>query len=187
MNQEQVISAEVSALQQGELVVYPTEAVWGIGCDPLNEAAVLALLAAKQRSVEKGLILIASDYAQLVPFIDETKLSDAVQQQIFASWPGPYTWLMPASEHAPSWVTGGSELIAVRVTNHPSVVRMCEEFGGAIVSTSANITGTPTEQQLDKVKSVFGQQVKAYVDEALGGNSQASTITNSLTGQVIRN
>lgn len=179
-------SAELLALQQGDLVVYPTEGVWGIGCDPRNEQAVMALLEAKQRPVEKGLILIAADYSQVLPYIDESKISESRKKEIFSSWPGAYTWLMPVAENTPKWITGGSELVAVRVTAHPTVIRMCNEFGGAIISTSANVTGTPTEHKLENVKQVFGQLVQAYVDEALGGNSQASTITNAITGEIIR-
>ena len=187
VKQDKMVSAEVSAIQAGKLIVYPTEAVWGIGCDPLNEQAVMALLEAKQRPVDKGLILIASDYQQLKAYVDEDKLTEQKLAQIFDTWPGAYTWLLPASDKAPSWITGGSELIAVRVTQHSSVVRMCNEYAGAIVSTSANVTGTPTEHELDKVKQVFADKVAVYLDEPLGGNTQASTITNSLTGQVIRN
>lgn len=179
-------SAELAALQQGGLVVYPTEGVWGIGCDPRNEKAVMSLLEAKRRPVEKGLILIAADYSQVLPYIDEDKIPEQQKQAIFDSWPGAYTWLMPVAEDTPKWITGGSELVAVRVTAHPTVIRMCEEFQGAIISTSANITGMPTEHELENVKTVFGDLVDAYVDEALGGNTQASTITNALTGEVIR-
>ena len=179
-------SAELAALQQGGLVVYPTEGVWGIGCDPRNEKAVMSLLEAKQRPVEKGLILIAADYSQVLPYIDENKIPEQQKQAIFDSWPGAYTWLMPVAEDTPKWITGGSESVAVRVTAHPTVIRMCEEFQGAIISTSANITGTPTEHELENVKTVFGDLVNAYVDEALGGNTQAATITNALTGEVIR-
>lgn len=179
-------SAELATLQQGGLVVYPTEGVWGIGCDPRNEKAVMSLLEAKQRPVEKGLILIAADYSQVLPYINENKIPEQQKQAIFASWPGAYTWLMPVAEGTPKWITGGSELVAVRVTAHPTVIRMCEEFQGAIISTSANVTGTPTEHELENVKKVFGELVDSYVDEALGGNTQASTITNALTGEVIR-
>lgn len=186
VEKEQRSSAELLALQQGGLVVYPTEAVWGIGCDPKNEQAVLALLKAKKRPVEKGLILIAADYSQILPYIDESKISAQRKQEILDSWPGAFTWLLPVAKNTPDWITGGSELVAVRVTAHPTVIRMCNEFGGAIISTSANVTGTPTEQLLINVKQVFGEQVNAYVDEALGGNTQASTIINSLTGEVIR-
>ena len=183
---EAKVSTELLALQRGGIVVYPTEAVWGIGCDPRNEHAVMSLLRAKQRPVEKGLILIASEYSQLIPYINESRIPQERKDEIFKSWPGPYTWLLPVADDTPTWITGGSKLVAVRVTNHPTVIRMCNEFGGAIISTSANVTGTPTEHLLENVKQVFGNQVDAYVDEALGGNTQASIITNSLTGEVIR-
>lgn len=185
-DEELNLSAEVQALKQGELIVYPTEAVWGIGCDPKNVEAVTGLLKAKQRPLEKGLILIAKDYSQLLGFIDDNKIPTHRRAEVLSSWPGAVTWLLPAAKSTPDWLTGGSELIAVRVTNHPTVRRMCEEFSGAIVSTSANITGTETSTQLSEIKQVFKQQVSVYVDEPLGGNRQASTIINSITGQVLR-
>lgn len=174
------------ALQQGQVIVYPTEGVWGMGCAPLNETAVNLLLTIKKRPIEKGLILIASEFSQLAPFIDETKLTQEIKEQIFASWPGPVTWLLPANEKTPHWLTGGSELIATRVTAHPVVRAICDEFGGAITSTSANITGSPTATNLNDIKLQFSEQIGAYVDAALGGNTQPSKIINALTGQIIR-
>ena len=66
-----------ASLARGGILAYPTEGVWGLGCDPRDEAAVLRLLDIKQRDVAKGLILIASSEAQLAPFIDMTALDDA--------------------------------------------------------------------------------------------------------------
>ena len=106
--------------------------------------------------------------------------------QIFSSWPGPYTWLLPASKLAPVWISGGSELVAVRVTSHPTVRRLCREFGGAIVSTSANLTGQPTQTNLSKIKQQFESKIAFYVDEPLGHSNQPSTIINGMTGQTIR-
>lgn len=180
------ISQETLALQSGELIVYPTEAVWGIGCDPTNETAIQKLLKAKQRPLEKGVIIIASEYQQIKPFIKEDDISTEQKEKIMASWPGPYTWLLPASEQVSAMLTGGSELIAVRVTTHPTVRRICNEFNGPIISTSANKTGQPTPEQLLEIKTIFAEQVKVYVDEPLGGNSKPSKIINGLTGQVIR-
>jgi len=179
-------SKEVIALNNGELIVYPTEAVWGIGCDPQNEQAFDKLLAAKNRPMEKGVIIIASDYSQVLHYIDEQKIPESRREEIFAAWPGPVTWLMPVKKDVCHWITGGSELIAVRVTNHPTVIRICDEFGGAIVSTSANLSGEPTPENLVGVKQVFGDKVSVYVDEALGENRRPSRIINALNGQVIR-
>ena len=93
--------AAVTALRKGGVIAYPTEGVWGLGCDPRDEAAVLRLLALKQRAVDKGLILIASDEAQLADFVDMSPLDAATREVVRASWPGPNTWIVPASSTAP--------------------------------------------------------------------------------------
>lgn len=179
--------AAVAALKHKQVIVYPTEAVWGIGCDPQSETAVNHLLEIKQRPIEKGLILIAANFSQLEKYVELARLSDDIKQQIFDSWPGAVTWLLPCSDLAPLWITGGSELIAVRVTDHPTVIDLCNEFDDAIVSTSANITGQPTCDHLAEIEALFSDQVAVYVDEPLGGNTQPSTIKNAFTGNVVRN
>ena len=128
-------------LHQGGIVAYPTEAVYGLGCDPLNAAAVYRLLDLKQRPVDKGLILIAANAEQLRPFIDE--LPAAARQRVEDSWPGPATWVCPARPETPHWLTGRHDSLAVRVTAHPLAAALCAAFGGPVVSTSANTTGHP--------------------------------------------
>lgn len=114
-NFEQVLNA----LKQGEVIAYPTEGVFGVGCDPDNPEAIQKLLELKQRPVEKGLILIAASYDQLLPYIDESQLTEEQLQTVHATWPGPYTWIMPASDKVSNWVSGQFDSIAVRVTDHP--------------------------------------------------------------------
>lgn len=179
-------SNETLALKAGDLIVYPTEAVWGIGCDPKNNDAIYKLLEAKNRPLEKGVILIASHYQQLSPYLSEEKVPTDRMEQILSSWPGPVTWLLPVSKLVSNLLTGGSDLIAVRVTDHPTVKRICDEFGGAIISTSANKTGQATPIKLEEIQEIFEEQVKCYVDEPLGGNLKPSKIINGLTGQIIR-
>ena len=137
------VEATVAALRRGGVVAYPTEAVWGLGCDPRDEAATLRLLALKQREVEKGLILIAADEAQLAPFVDMAALDAGQRDAVCASWPGPHTWIVPASPAAPRWITGAHAGIAVRVSAHPPVVELCRAYGGARVSHSAKRPGQP--------------------------------------------
>lgn len=186
INTNEVNPPEIQALQNGEVIIYPTEAVYGMGCDPTNQSAVLRLLEIKQRPVEKGLILIAHDYSQLLPFIDDKKIPMYKRADIISRWPGPTTWLLPASKNAPKWITGQHELIAVRVSDHLTVRRICKTFGGAIVSTSANITGEPTITDLASLQEQFKSQISVIVDEPLGGYDQPSKIINSLTGEILR-
>ncbi|MDE1037166.1 Sua5/YciO/YrdC/YwlC family protein, partial [Escherichia coli] len=92
----------------------------------------------------------------------------------------------PAAKNTPKWLTGQFDTIAVRVTNHPTVKQLCQQFGKPLVSTSANLSGQDTVTSIAMAKTEFGQQVAFYVDEALGGNTQPSTIKDAMTGKVFR-
>ena len=141
-----------AVLRTGGIIAYPTEAVWGLGCDPFDEAAVLRLLAIKQRPVEKGLILIASSIVQLEGLADWDALPRKRRDDVLATWPGPHTWIVPATPRVPRWITGAHDGVAVRVSAHPVVVALCGSFGGALVSTSANPAAAPpprTEAEID--------------------------------------
>ena len=180
------IADAVAALHRGGVVAYPTEAVWGLGCDPRDEAATLRLLALKQREVGKGLILIAADEAQLAPFVDMDALDAGQCDAVRASWPGPNTWIVPASADAPAWITGDHDGIAVRVSAHPVVVALCEGFGGALVSTSANIATLPsprTRAELD-LRIVAG--VDSVAPGETGGLLQATPIRDARDGRNLR-
>jgi len=175
----------VKAFTEGQLIAYPTEAVYGLGCDPQNEHAVQALLTIKQRPVEKGMILIADNYQQLSAYIDEDQIPIDKREQIFASWPGPYTWLLPKSNSAPYWVTGSSEMIAVRITAHGMVKDMCRQLGSALVSTSANLSGQPPITSANGIREQFADSV-FLVEGELGGATTPSQIRHGLTGELVR-
>ena len=180
------IDTITALLRQGGVIAYPTEGVWGLGCDPHNEAAVLRLLALKQRDVAKGLILIASDEAQLAPFIETSPLSQAQLAQVRASWPGPNTWIVPASANAPHWITGAHNGIAVRVTAHPLVRALCDGFGGALVSTSANIASEPSPSCREDLDARIIAGVDVIADGETLGRQQPSTIRDARSGSTLR-
>ncbi|NAW66453.1 L-threonylcarbamoyladenylate synthase type 1 TsaC [Photobacterium halotolerans] len=180
------LSQVVTALQQGEVIAYPTEAVFGVGCDPDNPEAVARLLALKQRPIEKGLILIAADYAQLAPYIDDSQLSDEQKARIFATWPGPVTWVMPTKPQVPTFLTGQFTTIAVRVTDHPLVQQLCREFGKPLTSTSANLTGEPPCRTVDEVVSQLGDHLSTILHGETGGRDNPSEIRDAATGHIFR-
>ena len=184
-NNQQTLSF-IQALEQEEVIVYPTEAVYGLGCDPDSETAVHKLLAIKQRPVEKGLILIADNYAQILNYVDDERIPQDRRTEIFSSWPGAITWVMPAKKSTPKWLTGQFDTIAVRVTDHPVVKKLCREFGKPLVSTSANLTGQEPVITLDQAKQSFGNQVAVYVEGSLGGNTKPSQIRDAFTGKLFR-
>jgi L-threonylcarbamoyladenylate synthase len=168
----------------GGVVAYPTEAVWGLGCNPFDAEAVEHLLVLKQRPVSKGLILIAANIEQLEPFIDH--LDDLQIQRMKNSWPGPFTWLVPNNQRAPSWITGDFNSLALRVTDHPVAASLCKAYGGVIVSTSANVQGQPPARSRLDLRRHFGNSLNAISPGEVGKRTNPSEIRDLLTGQIVR-
>lgn len=175
-----------AALRRGGVIAYPTEAVWGVGCDPFDEAAVRRLLAIKQRPVDKGLILIAADLEQLRPCLDLAAVPAPQLAGVLASWPGPHTWIMPASARAPAWITGSHRGLAVRVSAHPQVVALCRAFAGSLVSTSANLSGQPAPLQRKDLDPALLSQLDGVSEGETGGLARATPIRDALSGQQLR-
>jgi L-threonylcarbamoyladenylate synthase len=174
----------VRCLQRGGLLAYPTEAVWGLGCDPFNLAAVRHLLALKGRPVHKGLILIAAHFSDLEPFL--APLHQESYNRVMASWPGPVTWLLPAQHWVPVELHGRHETLAVRITAHAQVRALCEAFGGALVSTSANPARHPPAHNALQVRRYFRQQSIHLLPGATGGSPSPSEIRDARNGRVLR-
>lgn len=181
----EAIQHAVKILNEGGIVAYPTEAVFGLGCDPQNEQSVIRLLKLKQRKKDKGLILIASSFDQLEPYIEE--LDDQTKQRILPTWPGSVTWTLPAKQHTSKLLTGRHNTIAVRVTNHPIARQLCEKWGGALISTSANISTNPPTRNLHEVSRIFGDKINYILDGKVGNLTQATQIKDGQTGKIIRN
>ena len=179
-----LLQKTIKLLQQGGIIAYPTEAVFGLGCDPLNEAAVHKILTIKNRSIKKGLILIAADFHQLQPYLAElpAELFDRVMQ----TWPGPTTWLLPVNINAPAYLRGKHSLQAVRVSNHPVVREICNAFGSAIVSTSANLSNRPPARTALQVRLHFQNQIDLIINQKTGKQREPCEIKNALTNTVVR-
>lgn len=173
-----------SVIAHGGLVAYPTEAVYGLGCDPNNAQAVYRLLRLKRRPVAKGLILIAADFAQLEPYV--RPVDPARMAEIRATWPGPVTWLLPARDTTPAWLTGRHLTLAVRLTAHPLAGALCRCVGGAIVSTSANIAERPPARTALQVRKRLDPLPDLILTGACGGARRPSTIRDGATGHTVR-
>lgn len=180
------LESVVPALRAGGVIAYPTEAVWGLGCDPSNEAAVMKLLALKQRPIEKGMILVAADPTQLDGWVQLDALADDRRQAVLESWPGANTWIVPAGDRAPRWITGEHTGIAVRVSAHPLVQALCKAWGGPLVSTSANLAGEPPARQREQLDPALLTLLDGLLDGATGGLAQPTRIRIAATGQVLR-
>ena len=173
-------------LQHGAVIGYATEAVFGLGCDPDNEEAVRRLLDIKQRPIEKGLVLVAADVSQLLPYLDLSLLPEGRLSVILNSWPGPNTWIMPAKPDAPPWLKGRFNSLAVRVSAHPQVHDLCLAFGKPLVSSSANITGQPPARSALELEQQLGAELDYILPGRTQGLANPSLIRDGSTGAVLR-
>ncbi|GAA6132260.1 L-threonylcarbamoyladenylate synthase [Halopseudomonas sabulinigri] len=172
-----------SLLQAGGVIAYPTEAVWGLGCNPWIGAAVERLLLIKQRPVAKGLILVAGDIEQFDFLLWD--LPDAHLAKLRLSWPGANTWLVPHQGRLPAWITGQHDTVALRVSTHPVIRQLCAA-AGPLVSTSANPAGRPSARSRLRVEQYFHGELDAVVPGALGEQRNPSIIRDLRTEKVIR-
>ncbi|MGI9292582.1 MAG: L-threonylcarbamoyladenylate synthase [Pseudomonadales bacterium] len=173
-----------NVVASGGIVAYPTEAVWGLGCDPNDPDAVLRLLRLKQRDWRKGFILVAASMAQLEPYL--STLSVAQRQQLALSWPGPTTWLVPHDGGVGIGICGEHSTLALRVSAHPIVQALCNLCAGPLVSTSANPDGLQPARDRLTVRRYFGDAVDGYAPGAVGGAAKPSEIRDLVSGEIIR-
>lgn len=180
------LEAAAALLHGGGVLAYPTEAVFGLGCDPHDRNAFERLFALKQRPPTQGVLLIAAEFAQIERYIDLANVPGAVLQQVRASWPGPNTWIFPRSAEVPQWVAGNHAGIALRVTAHDPAAALCRAYGGALVSTSANPHGQPPARAAAQVADHFGDALDGVLDAPLGGQLSPTVIRDALSGAIIR-
>ncbi len=177
------VRVAVDALRRGAVVAYPTEAVWGLGCEMRNYHGVQRILDLKQRPAAKGLILVADCLAQF-EFVLHGLPAD-MRETLQASWPGPVTWLVPHKQRLPAWITGQHDTVALRVSRHPVVVALCRMLGGPIVSTSANPQGAQAARFSFQARRYFGNNV-TYAPGRVDLQARPSVIRDLISGAVLR-
>lgn len=180
------LQAAAAALRAGGVIAYPTEAVYGLGCDPHNRAAFERVFELKQRPPTQGVLLIAADMAQVEPYIDLARVPADALARARATWPGAHTWVFPRAADVPDWIVGKHAGIALRVTAHPLAAALCRAFGAALVSTSANPHGQAPARDAATVRTLFGSSLSYILDGEVGGRERPTPISDVLTGTEFR-
>jgi L-threonylcarbamoyladenylate synthase len=171
-------------IRAGGVVAYPTEAVFGLGCLPEDRKAVERLLAIKRRSWRKGLLLIGASLEQLERYA--LVEGSPCRAAILEGWPGPVTWVLPATSAAPMWITGGRHSIAVRLTAHSTAAALCSAVGGALVSTSANLSRHSPARSALRVRRQLGGKVDYVLHGQVGELARPTAIRDGRTGSILR-
>jgi len=170
-------------LENGGIIAYPTETVYGLGCDPFNGTAVLHLLALKQRDIQQGLALLASDFSQLESLL--LPLPPVTEKRVAKPGPVPTTWVLPCLPEVPAWLRGRHTSLAVRVTQHPIAAALCRQWGGPLVSTSANLHGRHPATTPLAVHKAFNGQLGCIL-HGEPGSGRPSEIRDGLSDRILR-
>jgi L-threonylcarbamoyladenylate synthase len=173
-------------LKSGGVIAYPTESVFGLGCDPTNRRAVQRILRLKGRPQHKGLILVADRLSKLQGYIAPlNEMQTGKLQQSWSMHSRPHTWLVPSAKHCPKWLTGKHSTLAVRVSSHALTAGLSKASGMALVSTSANRSGCQPARTTRQCHRLFGNQVRV-IHGLTGRAKKPSTIQDLRTGKIIR-
>lgn len=174
----------VMALRDGGVVAYPTESVFGVGCDPWVFEGVARVFAIKRRPARKSCIVIAAHPRHLERLINV----DSPGFSKFASryWPGPVTLVAPARANAPPWLVDAEGTLATRVTSHPVARGLCASHRGPLVSTSANRAGRAPARDVLRARCEFGSEIDCYVAGRVGGLHSPTRIIDTRDGRILR-
>jgi L-threonylcarbamoyladenylate synthase len=176
------IAQAVQAIQQGELVVFPTDTLYGVGVDAFNEVAVAKLYAAKQRPLSKGIPILLADLSDLEKVV--TAVPDMARRYIEQYWPGPLTLILPKAAHLPVNISPNAG-IAVRIPDHTAGRAFIRASGGALATSSANLSGRPAATSAAEAMAQLEGIAAVILDDGRSPRQIASTIVSFLDPEPI--
>lgn len=173
------LAAAVRAIKEGKLVAFPTETVYGLGANALNEAAVRSIFAAKGRPADNPLIVHVPSVSAIHSLV--ASAPPMLEKLAVRFWPGPLTLIMPKSELIPDIVTAKLDTVAIRVPNHPVALALLNATGLPIAAPSANRSGRPSPTQATHVQADMGKAVAVLLDGGPTGVGLESTVLDLTT------
>lgn len=163
-------------LKAGGLVIFPTETVYGLAADALNEDAVRLAYEAKGRPEGQPLPVQIADVEQLT--LITARVPDVAAKLIEKYFPGPLTIVLPRSAVLPELVTAGRPSVGVRMPDHPVALALIRQTGGPIIATSANISGKPVPKTADEAVGYLGRSVRVVLDAGPARIGSPSTVVD---------
>ena len=166
---------------EGRLIAYPTDTVYGLGCNPFDVDAVDRLVRAKER-VKGSLPILVSSLAEAERVGEINEKSAALASKF---WPGPLTLVVPTRSSLPAKVTDNSQLVGLRIPNHETTRRLILESGGAIVGTSANISGHRSPNTAQEVLRELGGRIDLVLDGGHTMLGRESTVVRIVADEIV--
>ncbi|MGQ9593935.1 MAG: L-threonylcarbamoyladenylate synthase [Anaerolineae bacterium] len=164
----------LSILRGGGVVAFPTDTVYGVGADPLQEEAVVALFQVKGRPAEKAIPLLLSEMSQVEAVAREVPAAAEALTRRF--WPGPLSIVVWAREEVPALVRAGGGTVALRMPDHPVALGLIGAFGRPLAATSANLSGHPAPVTAEEVLAQLRGRIPLLVDGGQCPGGDPSTV-----------
>lgn len=180
------ITKAAEIIKAGGLVICPSEGVYGISCSVFNETAVKKVIAAKERDVSKGLIIVDSSLSSLSKYIDDNRIDATSRNLITSMWPGPHTFVLPMNDDFHSIALKDNHTVAVRITLFETLAKLCIECECPLISTSANISGQPATCDVSLLDKKLLERVDLVLDLPCGGQNEPTSIYDTLTHTLVR-
>ncbi len=175
------IERAVTTLKNGGVIAYPTDTVYGLGCDAFNEQSVARIFQIKQRPSNQTLPLLIADASAL--FLLAGDLTEDASRLVEQFWPGGLTLVVRKATSLPDWLTAGENTIALRVPNHPVTLELIRLLGGPLIGTSANLSRSPSVTTAYEVREQLGESVDFILDGGECPGGIESTVLD-VTGEV---
>lgn len=177
-----VLKKMVEAIYASEMVIYPTETVYGLGADATSDGAAVKVFKAKSRPLEEP-ISVAVDSLSMSYQVGKVYLEE--ENLIRKLMPGPLTIIVEARPLISKLLLGGTEKVGIRIPNQPVTLKLIEMVGSPITSTSANITGKSAPRELDEALEQLGDFVEYAIDAGPSSVGESSTVVDT-TGDDLR-
>lgn len=172
------LSQAVELLEQGKILAYPTETVYGLGCDATCEKAIERLFQIKGRSAEKAISVLIPELESLPQYVEEVPSS--AKALIDQYWPGPLTLILRAKkDFFPEALLAGSGKIALRLSSHPVAQALCRNFKRPITTTSANLSGQPAALTPQEIEKALAGSLDGILSGGVLPPSPGSTIVDA--------
>ena len=168
------IATAVAALRRGEIIVFPTETLYGLGAHALNEAAVDAVFRIKGRNPNTPIPVLVSDQAMLDQLV--SVIPPIAKQLMQSFWPGPLTLVLPARANIPKPLLNSANGIGIRISSQPIAMELVQTLGAPLTATSANPSGAEPACTVAQARNYFSEGVNVFVDGGTLGSKTGSTV-----------
>lgn len=178
----EVFAAALAALQRGEVIVLPTETLYGLGADALDSAAVQKVYQLKGRDAANPIPVLVADRAMLDTLV--TEVSPLAERLIAEFWPGPLTLVLPARKELPTPLVNTAGGVGVRSSSQPIAAKLVKTLGRPMTATSANPSGQPPARTVEQAKTYFAGQIEIFVDGGELTSRTGSTVADITGGRI---